>query len=117
MLATALHNQGVLVCLGSTSRLALKVPDSLLARPPCRTYGDTLICAMVEAPGPRFGYAASGVNVQWSITNDPNVVLEFQREHDALIYKSISSERLIVHQLDAADKDRLENIRWCPAQF
>jgi hypothetical protein len=45
------------------------------------------------------------------------VVLEFQREHDALIYKSISSVRLIVHQLDAADKDRLENIRWCPAQF
>jgi glutathione synthase/RimK-type ligase-like ATP-grasp enzyme len=51
------------------------------------------------------------------ITNDPNAVLEFQREHGALIYKSISGVRSIVHQLDAADKDRLENISWCPVQF
>jgi hypothetical protein len=81
--------------------------------------GDTLIYAMVETPGPRFGSAACGVKVQspWSITNDPNVVLEFRREHDALIYKSISGVRSIVHQLDATDKDKLENISWCPVQL
>jgi glutathione synthase/RimK-type ligase-like ATP-grasp enzyme len=51
------------------------------------------------------------------ITNDPDAVLAFRREHGALIYKSISGVRSIVHQLQDADLDRLEHIRWCPVQF
>ena len=51
------------------------------------------------------------------VTNDPAQVLEFRAAHGPLIYKSISSERSIVHRLDGRDLDRLERIRWCPVQF
>jgi glutathione synthase/RimK-type ligase-like ATP-grasp enzyme len=51
------------------------------------------------------------------ITNDPARVREFQKQHGALIYKSISGVRSIVHQLTESDMERLEHIRWCPVQF
>jgi glutathione synthase/RimK-type ligase-like ATP-grasp enzyme len=51
------------------------------------------------------------------ITNDPELVLAFQREHGTLIYKSISGIRSIVKELDEEDLGRLEDIRWCPVQF
>jgi glutathione synthase/RimK-type ligase-like ATP-grasp enzyme len=51
------------------------------------------------------------------ITNDPELVLAFQREHGTLIYKSISGIRSIVKALDEEDLGRLEDIRWCPVQF
>ncbi len=51
------------------------------------------------------------------ITNDPAAVLEFQRQHGTVIYKSISAVRSVVHSLGAADLDRLGLIRWCPVQF
>lgn len=51
------------------------------------------------------------------ITNDPNAVLAFQREHGTLIYKSISGVRSIVHALGEDNIDRLDLIRWCPVQF
>jgi glutathione synthase/RimK-type ligase-like ATP-grasp enzyme len=51
------------------------------------------------------------------ITNDPELVLAFQREHGTLIYKSISGIRSIVKALDEDDLGRLEDIRWCPVQF
>ncbi len=51
------------------------------------------------------------------ITNDPLAVLEFQRRHGTVIYKSISAVRSIVHALDADDLSRLDRIRWCPVQF
>jgi glutathione synthase/RimK-type ligase-like ATP-grasp enzyme len=51
------------------------------------------------------------------ITNDPEAVLAFQREHGTLIYKSISAVRSIVHALGADDLARLDLIRWCPVQF
>jgi glutathione synthase/RimK-type ligase-like ATP-grasp enzyme len=51
------------------------------------------------------------------ITNDPDAVLAFQREHGALIYKSISGVRSIVTSLDENDIPRLDHIRWCPVQF
>lgn len=54
---------------------------------------------------------------QLALTNDPDAVRAFQREHGAVIYKSISGVRSIVHQLDDADMERLEHIRWCPVQF
>lgn len=51
------------------------------------------------------------------VTNDPEVVLDFQREHGTIIYKSISGVRSIVKALDENDLERLEDIRWCPVQF
>jgi hypothetical protein len=51
------------------------------------------------------------------ITNEPELVREFQREFGRVIYKSISGVRSIVQTLDEADMARLEDIRWCPVQF
>lgn len=51
------------------------------------------------------------------ITNDPELVRAFHADQGALIYKSISGERSIVARFDAADRERLERIRWCPVQF
>ncbi|SFK05151.1 ATP-grasp domain-containing protein [Methylocapsa palsarum] len=51
------------------------------------------------------------------ISNDPGEVLEFRREHGAIIYKSMSGVRSIVKTLDDEDLDRLDSIRWCPVQF
>jgi len=51
------------------------------------------------------------------VTNDPDEVLAFRTECGELIYKSISSERSIVHRLRDADLPRLDRIRWCPVQF
>lgn len=51
------------------------------------------------------------------ITNDPAAVLEFRRQHGAIIYKSISGVRSIVQPFGDEDLERLDNIRWCPVQF
>jgi glutathione synthase/RimK-type ligase-like ATP-grasp enzyme len=62
--------------------------------------------------------AQYGFNVpETLITNDPERVRAFQREHGDLIYKSISGVRSIVQQLTDSDMERLEHIRWCPVQF
>jgi glutathione synthase/RimK-type ligase-like ATP-grasp enzyme len=51
------------------------------------------------------------------ITNDPDLVREFRREHGRVIYKSISGVRSIVQSLEDKDLERIEKIRWCPTQF
>ena len=51
------------------------------------------------------------------ITNDPAAALAFREEHGAIIYKSISAVRSIVHTLEDSDLGRLERIGWCPVQF
>jgi hypothetical protein len=51
------------------------------------------------------------------VTNDPELVLEFRCRHSRVIYKSTSSERSVVRELDEAALARLELIRWCPVQF
>jgi len=51
------------------------------------------------------------------VTNDPGRLAAFRAAHGPLIYKSISSERSIVGQLDEHDTARIERIRWCPVQF
>src|SRR4029453_6639914 len=51
------------------------------------------------------------------ITNAPELVREFRHEHKRVIYKSISSERSVVHTLREEDLERLENVLWCPTQF
>jgi len=62
--------------------------------------------------------AEHGLGVpQTLVTNDPELVRAFHCEHGRVIYKSVSSERSIVKELDAADLARLEAIRWCPVQF
>jgi glutathione synthase/RimK-type ligase-like ATP-grasp enzyme len=51
------------------------------------------------------------------ITNDPDAVLAFRRQHQAVVFKSMSGVRSIVRALADDDLDRLEHIRWCPVQF
>ena len=51
------------------------------------------------------------------ITSDPEAVRAFQKQHERVIYKSISSVRSIVRELSPADDARLDRIRWCPTQF
>ncbi|MBV9782401.1 MAG: hypothetical protein JO264_01140 [Acidisphaera sp.] len=51
------------------------------------------------------------------ISDDPDAVLAFRREHGTLIYKSMSGVRSIVHALEETDYARLDHIRWCPVQF
>jgi glutathione synthase/RimK-type ligase-like ATP-grasp enzyme len=51
------------------------------------------------------------------ITNDPAEVLEFKALHERIIYKSISSIRSIVRELQAEDIKLLEKIRALPTQF
>lgn len=51
------------------------------------------------------------------VTNDPGLVREFRAEHGKIIFKSLSGVRSIVRQLEDADLERLEDIRWCPVQF
>lgn len=59
-----------------------------------------------------------GLNVpETLITNDPDAVLAFWRQHGSVIYKSMSGVRSIVAALDPGDLRRLDDIRWCPVQF
>ena len=51
------------------------------------------------------------------ITNQPDLVRDFQRQHGQVVYKSISGIRSIVKVLDDDDLARLDHIRWCPVQF
>jgi glutathione synthase/RimK-type ligase-like ATP-grasp enzyme len=41
----------------------------------------------------------------------------FIAAHETVVYKSISGVRSVVATVSAADSDRLESLRWCPAQF
>ena len=51
------------------------------------------------------------------VTNEADLVREFQRRHTAVIYKSISGVRSIVQRMTDRDDERLDLIRWCPTQF
>jgi hypothetical protein len=59
------------------------------------------------------GFAVPGT----LITNDPDLVRQFRRQHKRVIYKSISGVRSIVQMLEDRDLERLDHIRWCPTQF
>jgi glutathione synthase/RimK-type ligase-like ATP-grasp enzyme len=51
------------------------------------------------------------------VTNDPALAEDFYRQHQRVIYKSISGSRSIVKEMVADDLARLAQIRWCPTQF
>lgn len=51
------------------------------------------------------------------ITNEADLVRDFQRRHKAVIYKSISGLRSIVQTMSERDDERLDLIEWCPTQF
>ena len=51
------------------------------------------------------------------ITNDPDEVREFLFEHGRVIYKSTSSIRSIVRELNPNDLDTLDRVRNLPTQF
>lgn len=51
------------------------------------------------------------------ITNDPQVVMQFKKEQQQLIFKSISSVRSIVKELDDLHMKILNRIKFLPTQF
>jgi len=51
------------------------------------------------------------------ITTDPKAVLEFQKSHGTIIYKSISGTRSIVSKFSSLHLDRLCDVSACPTQF
>jgi len=51
------------------------------------------------------------------ITTDSAAALEFWRQHDRVIYKSISGIRSIVSRLTAEHMGRFDNLASCPTQF
>jgi hypothetical protein len=51
------------------------------------------------------------------ITTDPDVALEFWRQHGRVIYKSVSGFRSIVSCLTPEHRQRFNNIASCPTQF
>jgi hypothetical protein len=51
------------------------------------------------------------------ITTDPDVALEFWRQHDRVIYKSVSGIRSIVSRLTPEHMQRFDDIASCPTQF
>ena len=51
------------------------------------------------------------------ITNVPDVVLQFIKRHQRVIYKSISAERSIVTEIEPSQFKQLEKIRNLPTQF
>lgn len=60
--------------------------------------------------------AAAGFSVpETLVTNDPDVVTAFARQHGEVIYKSVSSVRSRVRSL--ADGVPLDDVRHCPTQF
>lgn len=51
------------------------------------------------------------------VTNDPAEAEAFAREHGRVIYKSISSVRSIVRELQPSDLERLDAVSHLPTQF
>jgi len=51
------------------------------------------------------------------VTNEPSEALAFAARHGRVVYKSISSVRSIVRELESASRRRLERIRNLPTQF
>jgi RimK-like ATP-grasp domain len=51
------------------------------------------------------------------VTNDPDIVRQFKRDHGRVIYKSTSYIRSIVSLLEDDDMARLFSLNACPVQF
>lgn len=51
------------------------------------------------------------------ITNHKEEVLAFQKQHGAIIFKSLSGVRSIVRQFNEQDHERLNLLQYCPVQF
>jgi glutathione synthase/RimK-type ligase-like ATP-grasp enzyme len=110
-------------------------PENSPLRVRCRAFHDTLTrwleispARVVNRCGPMASNGSKPYQIQLIreqgflvpetlVTNDPELVREFRSRHGRVIYKSISSVRSIVQTLEDADDERLENLRWCPAQF
>ena len=51
------------------------------------------------------------------VTNHPDAAREFWREHDRVVYKSVSGVRSIVHELTPQRAGTLDRVRHLPTQF
>lgn len=61
---------------------------------------------------------AAGFSVpETLVTTDAAAALEFRERHRAVVYKSISGMRSIVHRFDDSRLERLADLAACPTQF
>jgi len=51
------------------------------------------------------------------ITTDPDAVTEFWQQHGEIVYKSVSGVRSIVKKMTSEERNRIDDLRWCPTQF
>jgi hypothetical protein len=62
--------------------------------------------------------AAAGFKIPPTcVTSNPDSVMKFQKKHGRLIFKSISSVRSIVKELDTSRSKTLQRIKYLPTQF
>ncbi len=51
------------------------------------------------------------------VTTDPDAAAAFWLRHGDVVYKSVSGIRSKVSRLHESDRDRLDDVRFCPTQF
>lgn len=103
-------------------RHALAVEDILLS------WADLTPALVLNRPGDMAANSSKPYQASWIgsfgflvpdtlITTDPDLALEFWRQHDHVIYKSVSGIRSIVSRLTTAHRQRFDRIASCPTQF
>jgi hypothetical protein len=103
-------------------RHALAVYDILLS------WADLTPAMVLNRPGSMAPNSSKPYQASWIeslgfrtpqtlITTDPDAALEFWRQYDRVIYKSVSGIRSIVSSLTPEHIERLANISTCPTQF
>jgi hypothetical protein len=103
-------------------RHAIAVQDILLS------WADLTPALVLNRPAPMAANSSKPYQAAWIeslgfripdtlLTTDPDVALEFWRQHGRVIYKSVSGIRSIVSRLTAEHMQRFDNIASCPTQF
>ena len=101
---------------------ALNIEDILL------TWIELTSALVVNQPASMAGNNSKPFQAQWIqslgfaipetlITTDPHTALAFWRQHERVIYKSVSGLRSIVSCLTPEHESRLADVVWCPTQF
>jgi RimK-like ATP-grasp domain len=107
---------------GEMWRRALELQDILLS------LADLTPALVLNRPGSMAANESKPYQAAWIesygfripdtlITTEPEAVLEFWKQHDRVIYKSVSGIRSIVSRLTAEHLRKIEDVISCPTQF
>ena len=91
-------------------------------------WADLAVCRVFNRPGAMASNFSKPYQAQFIersglatpptlITNEPDALREFMREHRRVIYKSTSSVRSIVREIGPVELTRLDKLRYLPTQF